>query len=66
MGKFIVGLLATLAAVWLVVCLFGASKMASTAVDVPATEHTHSFAVTWTVVAFGVCGLLVWRLVKGK
>ncbi len=66
MGKIIVALLATMAAVWLLVCFVGANKMASTALDVPATSHTHAFPITWTLVAVGVCGLLVWRAVKGK
>lgn len=66
MGKLIVGLLATLAAVWLVVCFVGVNKMTSTAYNVPATEHTHSFPITYTLVAFGVCGLVVWRVLKGK
>lgn len=66
MGKVIVALLATLAAVWILVCFVGPAKMSSTALDVPATQHTHSFPITWTLVAVGVCGLLVWRAVKGK
>lgn len=66
MGKFLVAILATLAAVWLVVYFVGVSKMASTAVDVPGTSHTPAFGVTWTLLVAGVLGLLVWRTVKGK
>ena len=66
MGKVIVAVLATLAALTLVVYFVGASRMTGTALDVPATEHTHSFAITWTMVACAGLGLVIWRVVKGK
>ncbi len=66
MGKFLVAVLATLAAVWMVVYFVGPARMTGTAFSVPATEHTHSFGITWTLLVGGVLGFFIWRTVKGK
>jgi hypothetical protein len=66
MGKFLLIALATLAALGILVHLVGAGHMGTTALTVPGTEHTPGFGLTWTVVAAGVCGLLFWRIAKGK
>lgn len=65
MGKVIVTLLATVAVLWIGYDFIG-GRMANTAVSVPATTHTGGFGITWTVIAFCVVGLVVWRTVKGK
>ena len=65
MGKFIVILLATCAAVGILVHLFG-HHMATTAVVVPGTEHTPSFALTWTVIGALAVGGVFYKIVKGK
>jgi len=66
MGKWLVVILATCAALGILVHLFGASHMASTAVSVPGTEHTPSFGITWTILGFVLVGGLFYKLVKGK
>jgi hypothetical protein len=57
MGKWLVVILATCAALGILVHLFGASHMSATAVTVPGTEHTPTFGITWTMFL---------KLVKGK
>ncbi len=66
MGKFLVAVLATVAAVWMVVYFVGASRMTQVAVDVPGTHHTPAFGITWTLLVGGVLGFFIWRIVKGK
>lgn len=66
MKKAIITILATMAACWLLVTFVGAARMTSTAVTVPATEHTHSFPITYTVVAALVVGFVFWRWAKNK
>ncbi len=66
MGKVLVAILATMAALALVVYFVGASRMTQTAFNVPGTEHTHPFSVTWTLVCGGLIGFAIWRIVKGK
>lgn len=66
MGKWLVIILATCAALGILVHLFGASHMAATAVNVPGTSHTPSFGITWTIMGALVVGGLFYKLVKGK
>lgn len=66
MGKFFVGLLAVGAALGIIVHLVGAHRMTTTALSVPATEHTSAFPITWTLVCGGVLAFGVWRILKGK
>lgn len=65
MGKFIVIILATCAALGILVHLFG-QHMSSTAVVVPGTEHTPSFALTWTIIGALAVGGVFYKIVKGK
>lgn len=66
MGKVIVAVLATCAALGILFHLFGNNVFGQTAVTVPGTAHTSSFGITWTLVVGGVIGFAVWRIVKGK
>lgn len=66
MWKFIVGLLATLAALGILVKFVGSQSMSTTALNVPGTEHTPGFGLTWTLVCGGVLAFGVWRILKGK
>lgn len=66
MGKFLVGLLAVCAALGLIVHFVGARSMSTTALNVPGTEHTPAFGLTWTLVCGGVLAFGVWRILKGK
>lgn len=66
MGKALVVVLATLAALAFVVYFVGASRVGSVAVDVPSTTHSPAFGVTWTVILLGGFGLMFWKIVKGK
>ena len=66
MGKILVIILATLAALSLCVFLFGGARMAGTAFTVPGSEHTPAFGVTWTIIGALVIGGLFYKVVKGK
>lgn len=66
MGKFIVAVLATLCVLGILVHFFGSASMGSTAVNVPGTEHTPGFGITWMLAVGVIGGLLIWRTVKGK
>ena len=66
MGKLFVALLATLAALAILVHFMGQSRMGSTAFSVPGSEHTSPFSVPWVLVCGGLIGFAVWRIVKGK
>ena len=66
MGKFLVGLLAVCAAFALLVHFVGSSRMGTTALNVPGTDHTPSFGLTWGLVCGGVIAFGVWRILKGK
>lgn len=61
MGKVLVILLATMAALWLVFLMVG-PKLSTTAFHVP---HFGS-AVSWTMVVGGVLALGIYKIVKGK
>ena len=50
MGKWLVIILATCAALGILVHLVGHHNMGATALQVPSTEHTPTFAITWFVV----------------
>ncbi len=60
MGKIIVVLLATLAALSLLAIFFGASRLSGTAFNVG------TFNVSWWLVCGGVLGYGIYRIVKGK
>lgn len=64
MGKFIVGILACMAALGIIVHFFGTQKLGITAFNVPATEHTSTFGVSWYFVCGGLIALGVWRALK--
>jgi hypothetical protein len=66
MGKVLVIILATCAALAVCVHLAGAGRMGSTALSVPGTEHTPAFGITWTVIGALVIGGIFYKLVKGK
>ena len=66
MKQFVVIALATCAALGILIHFLGSSRMASTAVTIPGTEHTPAFGLTWTLVVGGVVGFAIWRIVKGK
>lgn len=63
MGKAIIGIIATLAICW-VLFLYVGQRMTTAAVNVPATEHTSAFPITWMLLAFVGVGIVVWRVVK--
>lgn len=65
MGKILVIILATCAALAVCVHLFGA-RMGSTALTVPGTEHTPAFGLTWTIIGALVIGGVFYKVVKGK
>lgn len=60
MGKLFVTLLATCAALGLMVAFFGAPRLTSTAFNVG------TFNVSWFLVCGGLVGYGIWRIVKGK
>lgn len=64
MGKALVIILATCAALGILVHFFGSATMSGTAVHVPGTQHTPTFAVTWFVVGGLVLGGLFYKLIK--
>ena len=66
MGKVLVVVLATCAALALCVHLFGGARMATTALTVPGTEHTPAFGITWTIIGALVIGGLFYKIAKGK
>jgi len=66
MGKVIVIILATCAALGILVHFLGHATMGSTAVTVPNTEHTPAFGLTWFVIGGLFIGGLFYKLVKGK
>ena len=66
MGKFIVGILACMAALGIAVYFLGAHRLGITAFNVPATEHTSTFAVSWYFVLGGCIAFGIWRILKGK
>ena len=64
MGKALVIILATCAALGILVHFMGQGTMGGTALAVPATQHTPTFAITWFVVGGLVLGGLFYKLVK--
>lgn len=66
MGKIIVVILATLAALGILAFFLGYHRLALTAFNVPATQHTPPFGVTWIIVLGSVVGYGIYRVVKGK
>lgn len=66
MGKALVIILATCAALGVLVHFLGGARMASTAVTVPGTEHTPAFGITWTIMGALIIGGVFYKLVKGK
>lgn len=64
MGKALVIILATCAALGILVHFFGSAAMGGAAVHVPGTQHTPTFAVTWFVVGGLVIGGLFYKLIK--
>lgn len=65
MGKLIVIILATCAAMALIFKVAG-SHLSTTAVAVPGSENVPTFNITWTLIVGGVVGFAIWRVVKGK
>jgi hypothetical protein len=66
MGKVLVIILATCAALGIMVHLFGGARLASTALTIPGTDHTPTFGITWTVLGALLIGGIFYKLVKGK
>lgn len=66
MGKVLVIILATCAALGILVHFFGSASMASTAMTVPGTQHTPSFGLSWFIIGGLVVGGVFYKLVKGK
>lgn len=66
MGKALVIVLATLAGLGILVYCVGGTRMSTTALNVPGTEHTPAFGITWTVIGALVLGGVFYKLVKGK
>lgn len=64
MGKALVIILATCAALGILVHFLGHHSLATTAVTVPGTEHTPAFAVTWFVIGGLIFGGLFYKLIK--
>jgi hypothetical protein len=64
MGKAFVIILATCAALGILVHFLGAGAMASTAVTVPGTEHTPAIGLTWTILGALIIGGVFYKLVK--
>ena len=64
MGKFIVIILATCAALGILVHFLGQGTMGGTALAVPATQHTPTFAISWFIIGGLVCGGLFYKLIK--
>ena len=64
MGKILVIVLATCAALGILVHFLGHHSLASTALQVPGTEHTPTFAITWFVVGGLLLGGLFYKLIK--
>lgn len=62
MSKFLVALLATMAALWLIAIAVGSGKMGETAFHLP---HFGT-PISWALVVGGVLGVAIWRIVKGK
>jgi hypothetical protein len=65
MGKILVIILATCACLWLAFMLVG-TRLTNTAFNVPGTEHTPAFGVTWTIILGAGVGYVIYRIVKGK
>ena len=63
MGKWLVIILATCAALGILVHFVG-SGMGATALQVPSTQHTPTFAITWFVIGGVVLGGLFYKLIK--
>jgi hypothetical protein len=66
MGKLLVIVLATCAALWAVGHFVGWHRLASVAFTVPGTEHTPTFGITWTMMVGACVGYGVYRIVKSK
>ncbi len=66
MGKIIVVILATCAALGICAYFLGAHRLAGTAFNVPATEHTGAFGVSWFLVLGACVGFGIYKVVKGK
>ena len=64
MGKALVIILATCAALGILVHFFGSGAMGSAALHVPSTSHTPTFGVTWFVIGGLVIGGLFYKLIK--
>ena len=64
MGKWLVIILATCAALGVLAHLVGRQSLATTAVHVPGTEHTPTFGLTWFVIGGVVITTLFYKLVK--
>ena len=64
MGKWIVIILATCAALGMLVHFVGGAAMGGTALQVPATQHTPTFAITWFIIGGLVVSGLFYKLVK--
>ena len=64
MGKWLVIFLAAAAALGVLAHLVGRHNLATTALQVPGTEHTPTFAITWFVVGGLVLSGLFYKLVK--
>lgn len=64
MGKFLVIILATAAALGILVHFLGHHSLATTAVTVPGTEHTPAFGLTWFVIGGLIFGGLFYKLIK--
>lgn len=60
MGKILVVILATCAALGILAAFFGVPKLSSTAFNVG------TFGVSWFMVCGGVLGYGIYRIVKGK
>ncbi len=64
MGKWLVILLATACALGILVHFLGHHSLSTTALQVPGTEHTPTFGVTWFVIGGLIFGGLFYKLVK--
>jgi len=64
MGKAFVIILATCAALGILVHFLGHGTMGATAVTVPGTEHTPAFGLSWFIIGGLICGGVFYKLVK--